>query len=77
MKFLTMNSYKTPQYLGYLLLAVGAGLVIYTFADGEVSQLFGLAGVTCIMFGVFKITKRTDYLEEENAKEQKDDEDRR
>ena len=72
-----MESYKRSQYLRYLILAVGAGLVIYTFADGEVSQLFGLAGVVCLMYGIFKLTKLTDYLEEEHAKEQENHEHRR
>ena len=72
-----MDSYKSPQYLGYLLLAIGAGFVIYTFADSEASQLFGLVGVACIMFGVYKLTKRIDYLEDEHAKELDDHEDRR
>lgn len=56
---------KTSQNIGYLSLVIGAIAVIYSLAVNEESQLVGFVGVVCVMFGIFKLIKRNDIIEEE------------
>jgi len=65
-----MKSNKNTQYLGYLSLSVGAMLVIYNLSDNSTSQLIGFLGICFLMFGIYKLIKRNDDLEQSEIEDE-------
>ena len=65
-----MKSNKNTQYLGYLSLSVGAILVIYNLSDNSTSQLIGFLRICFLMFGIYKLIKRNDDLEQSEIEDE-------
>lgn len=65
-----MKSNKNTQYLGYLSLSVGAILVIYNLSDNSTSQLIGFLGICILMFGIYKLIKRNEDLEQSEIEDE-------
>ena len=65
-----MKSNKNTQYLGYLSLSVGAILVIYNLSDNSTSQLIGFLEICFLMFGIYKLIKRNDDLEQSEIEDE-------
>jgi cadmium resistance protein CadD (predicted permease) len=59
-----MKSNKITQRIGYLSLSLGAVLVIYNLSDDTTSQLIGFLGICFLMFGIYKLIKRNDEIEQ-------------
>ena len=66
------NSYEQTQYVGYAAFAIGAVLIMYNLAFSGTSQLWGMAGVGCIIFAIFRLIKRNSFLKEQEIIENKD-----
>ena len=71
-----MSKLKYTQHIGYVSVILGSAFIIYNLATDDSSQLIGFAGFICIMFGVFKLTKRIETLEEERHNTERENEDR-
>ena len=58
------------SWSGYLSLSVGAILVIYNLSDNSTSQLIGFLGICFLMFGIYKLIKRNDDLEQSEIEDE-------
>lgn len=65
---------KHAQLLNFLIIIIGAILVIIGIASEGDNKYFKIFGIVFLMFGLYRATNEFVSLEEERKKEDKDEE---